>query len=65
MDCQTTLSELAHAGSLRVAGDSDLRGAGLVFDIGNYDQRRDFVHAVRFLVSRGCCLKLTVTKRNL
>jgi uncharacterized protein (TIGR02678 family) len=53
MEEQTTLGQIAQTIMELSAGDPDLQAAGLVFDIGNYDKRRDLVHAVRLLVETG------------
>jgi uncharacterized protein (TIGR02678 family) len=50
---QTTLGRIAQTIMEFVAADPDLQAAGLVFDIANYDQRRDLVHAVRLLLDYG------------
>ena len=50
---QTTLGEIAHQVMEIVAGDEGLRDAGLNFDVGNYDHRRDLVHAIRLLLDYG------------
>lgn len=52
-DRQTTLGRLAQTIMDLAAADRDLQAVGLVFDIGNYDQRRDLVHAIRFLIDMG------------
>jgi uncharacterized protein (TIGR02678 family) len=58
LDRQTTLGLVAQTIMELVAADRDLQAAGLFFDSGNYDQRRDLVHAVRFLVDMGVLRKL-------
>ena len=50
---QTTLGKIAQTIMELVAADRGLEAAGLVFDISSHDQRRDLVHAVRFLLKRG------------
>ena len=50
---QTTLGEIAHQVMEIVADDEGLRDAGLNFDVGNYDHRRDLVHAIRLLLDYG------------
>jgi len=50
---QTTLGKIAETIMGFIAADPRLQAAGLVFDIANYDQRRDLVHAVRFLIECG------------
>jgi len=64
LDRQTTLGQLAQAITELVAVDRDLQAAGLFFDSGNYDQRRDLVHAVRFLVDSGVLRKLDGDERQ-
>jgi uncharacterized protein (TIGR02678 family) len=46
---QTTLGQLTVAVLKLVAADHDLNAGGLIVDIGNYDHRRDLVHAIRLL----------------
>jgi uncharacterized protein (TIGR02678 family) len=55
---QTTLGEIAQQLTEIVADDETLRAAGLNFDTGNYDQRRDLVHAIRLLMNSGVLSKL-------
>src|SRR5207249_12145111 len=55
---QTKLAEIAHAMMELAASDPDLQAAGMSFDIGNYDQRRDLVHVVRFLIDMGLLRRL-------
>ena len=50
---QTTLGKIAQTIMEMVAADRSLEAAGLVFDISSHDQRRDLVHTVRFLLTRG------------
>ena len=50
---QTTLGKIAETIMDLVAGDRSLQAAGLIFDISSHDQRRDLVHAVRFLLKNG------------
>jgi uncharacterized protein (TIGR02678 family) len=50
---QTTLGKIAEAVMDLVAADRSLQNAGMVFDITSHDQRRDLVHAVRFLLKYG------------
>ncbi len=52
-DRQTTLGKIAEMIMEVVAADQGLQAAGMVFDISSHDQRRDLVHAVRFLLERG------------
>jgi uncharacterized protein (TIGR02678 family) len=55
---QTPLRQIAQIVTGLIDDDSGLQSAGLVFDIGNYDQRRDLVHALRLLVDSGVLRKL-------
>jgi uncharacterized protein (TIGR02678 family) len=64
LDRQTTLGQLAQTIMELIAVDGGLQGAGLYFDSGNYDQRRDLVHAVRFLVDSGVLQKLDGDERQ-
>jgi uncharacterized protein (TIGR02678 family) len=64
MDRQTTLGLLAQTIMELLAVDRDLQAAGLFFDSGNYDQRRDLVHAVRFLVDSGVLRRLDGDERQ-
>jgi len=50
---QTTLGKIAETIVDLVGGDRTLQAAGLIFDISSHDQRRDLVHAVRFLMKNG------------
>ena len=61
---QTTLGQLAQSIMELLAVDRDLQAAGLCFDSANYDQRRDLVHAVRFLVDSGVLRKLDGSERQ-
>ncbi len=64
LDRQTTLGQLAQTIMELIAVDRDLQTAGLFFDSGNYDQRRDLVHAVRFLVDSGVLRKIDGDERQ-
>jgi len=64
MDRQTTLGQLAESIMELIAVDRNLQTAGLHFDSGNYDQRRDLVHAVRFLVDSGVLRKIDGDERQ-
>jgi uncharacterized protein (TIGR02678 family) len=64
LDRQTTLGQLAQTIAELIAIDGDLQDAGLFFDSGNYDQRRDLVHAVRFLVDSGVLQKIDGDERQ-
>jgi uncharacterized protein (TIGR02678 family) len=55
---QTTLGEIAHQIMEIVADDEGLRDAGMNFDVGNYDHRRDLVHAIRLLLDSGVLCRL-------
>src|SRR5262245_29039817 len=63
-DRQTTLRKLAEAVMHLVASDRELRTAGLVFDTGNFDQRRDLLHAIRLLSDQGLLRKLDGDERQ-
>ena len=52
-DRQTTLGKIAETIIDLVGGDRSLQAAGMIFDISSHDQRRDLVHAVRFLLKNG------------
>jgi uncharacterized protein (TIGR02678 family) len=64
LDRQTTLGQLAQTITELIAVDGDLQFAGLQFDSGNYDQRRDLVHAIRFLVDFGVLQKIDGDERQ-
>jgi uncharacterized protein (TIGR02678 family) len=64
LDRQTTLGQLAQGVMELIAVDRDLQTAGLFFDVTNYDQRRDFVHAIRFLVDSGVLRKIDGDERQ-
>jgi len=64
MDRQTTLGQVAQAIIQFIASDRNLQSAGLVFDVGNHDQRRDLVHAVRLLMDLGVLSKLDGDERQ-
>jgi uncharacterized protein (TIGR02678 family) len=61
---QTTLRQIAQIVAGLIDDDSGLQSAGLVFNIGNYDQRRDLVHALRLLVDSGVLRKLDGDERQ-
>jgi uncharacterized protein (TIGR02678 family) len=63
-DRQTTLGQIAQRIMELIAADRDLQMAGLLFDIGNYDQRRDLVHAVRYLMDIGLLRRLDGDERQ-
>jgi uncharacterized protein (TIGR02678 family) len=63
-DRQTTLAQIAHTITELSASDRALQAAGLVFDIGNYDQRRDLIHAVRLLMEVGVLQRLDGDERE-
>lgn len=52
-DQETTLLDVARTISEFIAADPNFAAAGLAFDTANYDQRRDLVHAIRYLVDSG------------
>jgi uncharacterized protein (TIGR02678 family) len=64
MDRQTTLGQVAQAIMQFIAADRNLQSASLVFDVGNHDQRRDLVHAVRLLMDLGVLSKLDGDERQ-
>src|SRR5262245_17981885 len=63
-DRQTTLGQIAWRMMEFIAAYRDFQAAGMVFDIGNYDQRRDLVHAVRLLMDIGLLHKLDGDERQ-
>jgi len=63
-DRQTTLIKLAETIMHLVASDRELRTAGLVFDTGNFDHRRDLLHAIRLLSDQGLLRKLDGDERQ-
>jgi uncharacterized protein (TIGR02678 family) len=64
LDRQTTLRQIAQAIMELVAADRDLQTSGLDFDIGNYDHRRDLVHAVRLMADTGVLCRLDGEERH-
>jgi len=52
-DRQTALGQLAEKLTTICAADADLAEAGIVFDLGGIDQRRDLVQVVRLLLHLG------------
>jgi uncharacterized protein (TIGR02678 family) len=63
-ETQTTLGKIAETIVEFVAADRELQTAGLVFDISNYDQRRDLVHAVRLLLQFGLLRRIDGDERH-
>src|SRR5262245_24652477 len=63
-ESQTTLGKIAETIVEFVAADQELQTAGLVFDISNYDQRRDLVHAVRLLLQFGLLRRIDGDERH-
>jgi uncharacterized protein (TIGR02678 family) len=61
---QTTLGKIAETIVEFVGADQELQAAGLVFDISNYDQRRDLVHAVRLLLQLGLLHRIHGDERH-
>src|SRR4029077_1144675 len=57
-DQQTTLGQIADTIVEFASADQDLSRHGILFDIENYDQRRDLVHAIRLLRDTGVLRKL-------
>jgi uncharacterized protein (TIGR02678 family) len=47
-----------------IAADSLLQNAGMVFDLAHHDQRRDLVHAVRFLIEIGLLRRMDGNERD-
>jgi uncharacterized protein (TIGR02678 family) len=64
LDRQTTLRQIAQIITGLIDDDLGLQSAGLVFDIGSYDQRRDLVHALRLLLDFGVLRKLDGDERQ-
>jgi uncharacterized protein (TIGR02678 family) len=64
LDRQTTLGQLAQTIMELIAVDRDLQASGIFFDSGNYDQRRDLVHAIRFLVESRVLRKVDGDERQ-
>ena len=56
-DRQITLGQIA--GTIMEFVAADQARGGHIFDIGNYDQRRDLIHAVRLLADSGVLHRLT------
>jgi uncharacterized protein (TIGR02678 family) len=63
-EAQTTLSRLVHAIAELIAADPALEAAGALLDTGNYDHRRDFVHALRLLTDSGVLRRLDGDERQ-
>ena len=63
-DAQITLSQLAQRVVQLIAADPELRAAGLLLDMDNHDERRDFVHAVRLLMDAGILRRLDGDERQ-
>jgi uncharacterized protein (TIGR02678 family) len=63
-DAQTTLGQITIAIMKFVATDRDLNAAGMILDIGNYDHRRDLVHAIRFLTDLGVLRRMDGDERQ-
>jgi uncharacterized protein (TIGR02678 family) len=61
---QTTLGQITVAILKLVAADGDLSAAGMILDIGNYDHRRDLVHAVRLLTEIGVLRRIDGDERQ-
>jgi uncharacterized protein (TIGR02678 family) len=61
---QTTLGRLTVAILKLVATDHDLNAAGMIVDIGNYDHRRDLVHAIRLLNELGVLHRIDGDERQ-
>jgi uncharacterized protein (TIGR02678 family) len=63
-DAQTTLGQITIAIMKLIAMDRDLNAAGIILDIGNYDHRRDLVHAIRFLADLGVLRRIDGDERQ-
>jgi uncharacterized protein (TIGR02678 family) len=63
-DAQTTLGQITISIMKLVAMDRDLSAAGMILDIGNYDHRRDLVHAIRFLTDLGVLRRIDGDERQ-
>src|ERR1041385_2099728 len=61
---QATLGQIADAIIELASADRDLSRHGILFDIENYDQRRDLVHAIRLLKDIGLLHKLEGDERQ-
>ncbi len=57
-DRRVTISQIAQTIMEFATADPALAAAGVFFDMGNYDQRRDLVHAVRLLVDTSVLLRI-------
>jgi uncharacterized protein (TIGR02678 family) len=63
-DRQITLGQIADRVMEFVSADQDLSRHGLLFDIGNYDQRRELIHVIRLLMDTGVLRKLDGDERQ-
>ena len=63
-DAQTTIGRIAVKIMQFVHGDRNLQAAGMILDIENYDQRRDLVHAIRFLIHAGVIQRIDGDERQ-
>jgi len=63
-DSQITLGQITVAIMQFVAADSDLNAGGMILDIGNYDHRRDLVHAIRLLTRFGVLQRIDGDERQ-
>ncbi len=63
-DAQTTIGQIAVKIMQFVHADRDLQAAGMILDIENYDQRRDLVHAIRFLIDAGVMHRIDGDERQ-
>jgi uncharacterized protein (TIGR02678 family) len=61
---QMTLGQLTVAILKLVAADHDLNTAGMILDPGNYDHRRDLVHAIRLLNELGVLHRIDGDERQ-
>jgi uncharacterized protein (TIGR02678 family) len=61
---QTTLGRIAESVMQFIAADPTLQDAGMVFDLGHHEQRRDLVHAVRLLIDLGLLRRVDGNERD-
>jgi uncharacterized protein (TIGR02678 family) len=63
-DRQTSLRQIAESIVQYASTDPQLSRHGIVFDIGNYDQRRDLIHSIRLLMDKGVLRRLDGDERQ-
>jgi uncharacterized protein (TIGR02678 family) len=61
---RTTLGQITLAILKLVAADRALNAAGMILDVGNYDHRRDLVHAIRLLTEIGVLSRIDGDERQ-